>query len=212
LKLTGHEGEIAALAFGPDGRTLSSFAQDGQGYIWSLMPKSPGGRRAPLAELWDTLKEAQAADVYRAQWQMIADPKQTAAFLRERLKPIPIADPVKAQKWITDLGSDTFAVRDAAFKQLLQAGETVQEPIQKALNEDLPLETSRRMKQVLERIANTPDAETTRTIHAIMVLERIGSPDAQNILEIMARGAPGTRVTNEAAAALHRVQRAGNAK
>jgi HEAT repeat protein len=96
-------------------------------------------------------------------------------------------------------------MRDAAFKQLLQVGEMAREMIQKALTDDPPLETRRRLKQLLDTIANAPDPESERTIRAIMVLERIGSPEARAILQSLARGATAARVTAEAAAALQRL-------
>jgi hypothetical protein len=43
-----------------------------------------------------------------------------------------------------------------------------------------------------------------------MALERIGSPDAQAVLETLAGGAPGARETKEAKASLERLkERAG---
>ena len=39
-----------------------------------------------------------------------------------------------------------------------------------------------------------------------MVLERIGTPEAQNVLETLARGAPGARETEEAKASLERLK------
>ena len=47
----------------------------------------------------------------------------------------------------------------------------------------MTLETRRRLEQVLNSVVNAPDPETVRTIRAIMALERIGSPAAQDILE-----------------------------
>ena len=39
-----------------------------------------------------------------------------------------------------------------------------------------------------------------------MVLERIGSPEAQAVLETLARGAPGARETEEAKASVERLR------
>lgn len=67
------------------------------------------------------------------------------------------------------------------------------------------METRRRLKQVLETVTANPGPETMRTIRAIMVLERIGSPQARSTLKTLARGAPGDRVTDEAASSLKRL-------
>jgi hypothetical protein len=45
-----------------------------------------------------------------------------------------------------------------------------------------------------------------RTIRAIMALERIGSPEAQRVLEGLAQGAPGARETEEARVSVERLK------
>ena len=57
----------------------------------------------------------------------------------------------------------------------------------------------------MNAVFDNPAPETVRTIRAIMVLERIGSPEAQGVLESLARGAPGARETEEAKASLRRL-------
>ena len=207
LDLAGHEAAVIALAFSPDGRTLNSFGQDGQGYRWNLEPKTTESRHPTFAELWDALDHAKCSDAYRAQWRMIADPKGAAAFLRGRLKPTPAPDAGKIRKWIADLDSDVFAIREAASRELSKIGEPVQTPIREALKKDMSAESQRRLTQILATVSNAPDPESVRTVRAIMVLERIGAPEARGVLEAMSRGAPGTRVTEEAAAALRRLDK-----
>jgi WD40 repeat protein len=204
FRLSGHDGPISTLAFHPDGRTLFSFAQDGCGYLWDLMPKGDS-RPPPLAERWWALNNPDPAEVYRAQWQLIADPKEATPFLGERLTPIPHPDAGEIKKWIADLDNSAFAVRDAASKELIEVGERVQGPIRKALADDVSLETRRRLKTVLDAVASKPQPETTRIVRAIMALERMGTPEARAVLESLSRGAAGARVTEDAAAALRRL-------
>ena len=54
-------------------------------------------------------------------------------------------------------------------------------------------------------VSAVPGPETLRTIRAIMVLERIGTAEAQAVLETLAGGAPGARETAEAKASLERL-------
>jgi hypothetical protein len=117
---------------------------------------------------------------------------ESGPFLRERLKPAPVADAAKVQKWITDLDSEKFAVRQAAAQQLEKL--------------DGSLEARRRLEQILERQFSMPSPETLRIIRAVMVLERIGRPEAKGVLETLAKGAPGARETEEAKAALERLR------
>ena len=77
--------------------------------------------------------------------------------------------------------------------------------MQKALAENVILETRRRLEQILSKMVSTPPSETRRAIRAIMVLERIGSPETISVLESLARGAPGARETEEAKASLVRL-------
>jgi hypothetical protein len=122
--------------------------------------------------------------------------------LQNHLKAIPRADQDQVQNWLADLDSDKFAVRQAAVKELEKVGEQVRPSIQQALKANVTLETRRRLEQLLNALADIPGPETVRTIRAIMALERIGSPEAQRVLETLARGAPGARETEEAKASV----------
>jgi hypothetical protein len=48
--------------------------------------------------------------------------------------------------------------------------------------------------------------EALRTVRAIEVLERTATPEACKLLRELAKGAPGARLTREAAAALKRLE------
>ena len=163
LRLPGHDAEVVALAFDPDGRRLNSFGLDGQGYRWKLEPKFADGRRASFADIWDALHHAKPADAYGAQWRMIADPKGSVAFLRDRLKPTSAPDAGKIRKWIADLDSDVFAVRETASRELSKVGEPAQTPIQEALKKDMSAETNRRLTQILVSTLETVRGSETST-------------------------------------------------
>jgi len=75
-------------------------------------------------------------------------------------------------------------------------GDAQVEPgLRAALKDDLPLETRRRLNQLLE---DPPSLETLRSIWAIAVLERIGNAEAIDVLESLGKGASGARTTKEA--------------
>ena len=127
-------------------------------------------------------------------------------MLRERIKPVPTLDTRTFEQWIDDLNSEKFAVRNAATKRTGTTGGQLQEPIKKALKGSITLETRRRLEEILNTLSHVPGPETVRTIRAIMALERIGTPDAQAVLEALARGAPAARETEEAKASLERLK------
>jgi hypothetical protein len=73
------------------------------------------------------------------------------------------------------------------------------------LKGDLPAEARRRLEQITESLHDNIEPNTLRTIRAIMVLEKIGSPEARRVLEALAHGAPEVRETEDAKAALKRI-------
>ncbi len=207
----GFKVDVEALEFSPDGKSLATGLRDGTILIFDLTKIKAKSAPPSIVEneklkiQWGELADNNASKAFQAVWDFIVASKQAIPFLQGRLKPTPIADQGKIQKWIADLDSETFTVRQAAAQELLKVGDQVQPPIQKALQGNPPLETRRRLEQILKNFADIPGPETIRTIRAIMALERIGSPEAQVILETLARGAPGARETEEARASLERL-------
>ena len=67
----------------------------------------------------------------------------------------------------------------------------------------------RRLEQISNTLSDIPGPETVGTIRAIMALERIGSPEAQAVLETLAQGAPVARETEEAKTSLQRLAQRG---
>jgi hypothetical protein len=208
-----HTGSSAVnkLAFSSDGQALIAGMNNATALIWRLQNIKPRPAKtvAPqdLEALWADLGGQNGAKAHQAIWTLTAAPKQSVPFLRDRLKAVVLADQDNIQRWIAELSSDKFVVRQAAAKELEKVGQQVGPPIQKALKENLSLETRRRLEQILT-IFDLPGTETLRTIRAVMVLERIGSSEAIGVLETLARGAPGARETEEAKGSLrHHVQR-----
>jgi hypothetical protein len=70
----------------------------------------------------------------------------------------------------------------------------------------LPLETRRRMEQILDSPDSRPAAgEPLRTLRALTVLEQAGTLDARRLLQELASGGPGAWLTQEAEAACQRL-------
>jgi RNA polymerase sigma factor (sigma-70 family) len=221
LLLDGHAGEVSCAAFHPDGRTLITGSLDSSILAWDMTGRrTPKARHSPLDarltapklgadklnSLWSDLAGENAAQAHQAVWTLVAAPNQSVPFLQGRLKPTAVPNQTKIHKWIADLNSDTFAVRQAATQELIKAGEQVQAAVQKAMKENPSLETRRRLEQISNTLSEVPPGpETLRAIRAITALERIGSVEAQSVLESLARGAPGARATEEAKTALKRL-------
>ena len=68
----------------------------------------------------------------------------------------------------------------------------------------IPLEEL--IKRLLERLDNqAASAEEVRMLRALEILERLGTPEARQLLQMLASGAPGASLTQEAAEALKRL-------
>jgi hypothetical protein len=59
----------------------------------------------------------------------------------------------------------------------------------------------------LKALESGSSPETVRLVRAVEVLEHIGTAEARELLELLARGTPEARITREAKAALTRLQR-----
>jgi hypothetical protein len=207
------QGE-SCLAWSGDGKLLATGSVDQSVLLWDLTGQMRQGKWEPaklaeddLARLWNELGDLEAQRPYDAGWRLVAGAEETVRFVRERLKPVGVVDPAKIEQWITDLGSEKFAVRQGAAKELEKVGGQIRAPIKKALQGKITLETRRRLEQVLSNIARAPGPETLRSVRAVLVLERIGSHEARGVLEALARGASGASATAEAEAALERLKR-----
>jgi hypothetical protein len=207
LQFHSSQSSVYSLAFSADGHSLISGMNNGTALIWNMKPALGTALLARDFEaIWADLPDENAAKAHKAIWTLVAASKQSVPFLRDRLKPNVLADQIKIQKWIADLDSETFTVRQAAAQELVKVGDQVQPPIQKALQGTPSLETRRRLEQILKNLADIPGPETIRTIRAIMALERIATPEARGVLEALAGGAPGARETEEARASLERLK------
>jgi hypothetical protein len=106
---------------------------------------------------------------------------------------------------LTELGSDDFESRQAAFQELQGMGSEAEPELWPALEGKLPLEVQRRVRAILDALPSIPDTERLRDSRAVAALERSGSAAARACLEWLAQGADRARPTQEARAALARL-------
>jgi hypothetical protein len=205
----GHVGPVVGLCFSADSKLLVSGSDDTTALVWDLTGARSAKRRAGGAEaMWNDLAGTDAARAYAAVRRLAASP-EVETFLRERVKPTPAANPKHLAKLIADLDSATLATREGAAKELEKLGDRAEGALRKALADGVPLEPRRRIEALLKRLANEarePSAERLRLVRTLEVLEQAGTEGARRLLRALAKGAPGAWLTEEAKAALGRLE------
>jgi RNA polymerase sigma factor (sigma-70 family) len=214
-RFVGHRGRVLALAFSADGRTLVSGTEDTTALVWDLTGRLAAGEKggstlspADLAAHWTALADKDAAAGFRALRALVADPARSVPFLAEHLRPAAVVGEKRLSELIADLGSDDFAVREKATEELDKLGEAALDVLRKALARQPALDTRRRLEQLIEKQEREdwfPSPDRLRTLRAVEVLERVGTPEARRVLEALVNGAAGDRLTQDALAARERL-------
>lgn len=212
--LRGHQGYVYAAAFAANGRRLVSGSEDTTALVWNvadLLPAAPVAVQLSvgnLEALWKDLAGDDAAQAQRAILTLSASGPQAVLWLRDRLQPAAPVERERIQRLIADLDSDRFDVRQQAAVELAQLGDQAESALNSALAAKPSLEVRRRvellLEKLVERMLTTDQLRFTRSIE---VLERIGSPQAQQVLQKLAAGAAEVRSTGDAQAAWQRLAR-----
>jgi WD40 repeat protein len=198
-------------AVSPDGRLLA-----GTEATTILLYPMPHPARRPiirheatpreLQALWTDLSALEPARAWPAMCRLIESPRQSVAFLQTVLNPHPPLDRRRLDRWLANLDSDQFAVRETARKELIQLADLAKPGLRRTLDGKPSLEVRRQVLLLLEQIedqARSPDS--LRILRVTTVLERIGTADSMALLRRLAGGAAEARLTREAAAALQRL-------
>jgi hypothetical protein len=207
----GHGGAVMALAFFPDGKRIASGSADGTALVWDVTrvkrPALPARAlaRADLDRCWQALAGLDAKRAWAAMTDLAATPGDAVPFLRRRLKPAAPPDPKHVKDLIGRLDDPRFRVRERATAELLQLGKQAAPALDKALAANPPLESRRRLEELRGKVAGMVlYGEDLRAFRAVEVLERMGTPEARQVLNALAGGAPEAPLTRNARAALQR--------
>jgi WD40 repeat protein len=200
-----------APTFAPDGRTLASMNSDTTVLIWNVPPTEE--QHAPAAPtpsdlpgLWEELAKEDAVRAFAAIIRLVRAPHVSVPFLKENVQPVTAPSAERLKQLIADLDSNRFAVREKASGELEQLGELAESALHGVLEGKPPPETRERVNAVLAR-RQAWSGDRLRRWRVIQVLEGIGTRDAQSLLKTLAEGAPASRLTQEAQAALDRFRK-----
>jgi len=202
----------SALAFSVDGRILATGHADGTILLWDATLR--GGARggalsaAERGVLWADLASPDAETAHAAIWRLADDPVPSALYLKKRVKSVPPPPPGVIQSLLDGLDSNQFTVRKAAEKKLQDMGERAETALREALKAKPSLERERRIDALLSELdSSAPQSgEALRALRAVQALERIGTFQAQQILEGLSNGVESARLTQAVKEALARLK------
>lgn len=199
-ELVGHQSTVTAAAFSSDGKRIASASEDTTILIWDVpgldklvRPPPPPLTEEELQCLWSDLAAQEFTVRQRTNRRLMTAPKTAIAFLKQRLKPdLPRDD--RLTRLLDDLDSDTFAVREKASQELTRMGKSIGPQLRRALAEDLSPEKRRRVKALVEALPRPPRPqrpfrgiaeEERRLLNVVVLLDRMGTPDALDLLHYL---------------------------
>jgi RNA polymerase sigma factor (sigma-70 family) len=218
LTLRGHiVGGIGSVLFTPDSRFLFTGGEDSQVLLFDLTHRAMDGAwrtvkldMARRLELWDKLEGTDAAAANKAMWELAADPAGTMALLETKLQKVLVPDDKEIAGLIAELAAESFAKRQDAQLRLLKIGDGAAPALREALKKSPPLEQQRRLEKLAEELSSPRwVGYRLRLFRALEVLEHIGSPQSQRLLEQLAQGAAADRFTRAAKETLERLGQGG---
>jgi hypothetical protein len=171
-------------------------------------------QRGRLDELWAKLLldgEDGTQQAYHAMRELARTSEATAAFLRERLHPVPALTPAvqrQLDEWLVALDSSDFPTRRRATRSIEALGDRARPAICARLEQKPNLEVRQRLERLIEQFDSCePTVEEQRDLRAIEVLKGLQSPAAKALLARLADGGAGARRTEAARAALAILQK-----
>jgi hypothetical protein len=213
-QFTGHEGGVGSLLFSRDGKQLFSGGTDTTVLTWGLtvLTRTKGPRVSRLAgatleTLWNDLSSKDAVKAFSAIRRLGTCPEQAVSLIQQRIRPATPADNQRLAKLVADLDSGRLEERQQAQLGLQDLGELAEPALRRALADGPPLGLRQRLLRLLAHLEKAPCEEGLRQLRAVEVLVLIGSPAARQVLEVLAGGAPGARLTREAKTASQRLAR-----
>ena len=160
-----------------------------------------------LERAWNDLVSREASASFQSEGRFTKAPAETEKLFAEKIQPAMALDPKLIQRRLADLGSNKFAIREAATQALCDQDRQVLPYLKDTLTTAVSAEARERANKILEHHLRTPiPAEQLRQVRAVMILERIGDGESKKLLKKWADGPVSALLTEEASAALRRLE------
>jgi len=213
-RLEHHDHNVLAVAFSPDGRLLLTVGKDRTALVWDVArsiaapPAPPRVRPRGVAQAWDDLAAADGPAAFAAVSFLADQPGEALPLLRDRVRPAVALEAAAVAKLVADLDSDRFEARERAQTELVALDRLAEPALRKALAGKPTAEAKRLAEEALAQVVGVPEhPDRLREVRAVEALERIGTEEAQKLLEALAAGTPAARLTDEARHAAARLKR-----
>jgi predicted Ser/Thr protein kinase len=206
------EETVCCLAFAGDGKALAAGTVGKSALLWRTADRdnvrqaeTASASREKIEAGWVELADEDPQRVYRALWALAAAPRQSIPFLRERLHPV-AHPPERVSALVAALGHKEFTEREKAAAELARLGPAAEAALRQAFRDHPSRTVYHRVEDLLQPLDRL-DGESLRWQRSVQVLEYADDPEARNLLEQLARGAPGARLTEQARAAVERLRK-----
>lgn len=205
-------GPLCGLSLSADGRRLAVISTDGTAKVLDISTwpqvklKAEKHPADELNKLWRRLAQRDAAKTPKMFVALLRGQNQTVAFFKKKLKPAPSIDPKEIPKLIDALDDAKDQVRQQAFEKLAILGFQAVPALREALSGKGAKEARSQIEKLLAIPGLVKSAESLRRVRAIRVLMLIGSPEAVEALQTLARGGAEIYETQLAKAALRRLR------
>jgi hypothetical protein len=205
LRRDGHLGAVRDVSFGADLRTALSASSDSTALLWDLRPTDTP-RAVGATSLWNDLASEDGRKAYRAIWALRDDPKTAVALLRGKLPPTRL-DEKRLQQLVAELGDDAVATRLTAAEELRKLGRAAIPRVKQALQAATTPEVRSRLQSIVAQLSAAPGLDDFRQQRAVQAAELAATAEARQLLRDWAAGSTGAPLTEDARAALKRLER-----
>lgn len=201
----------------PDGKTLAFVGpQDGSnGTNLSVFltpapvlpaPDDFAGRDIPKLDLEFLWSGAVADNLFRRERSvkvLAAHAGQALEIAKEKVKPVPAAERDRIAGLIVKLDDDNADVRDKATADLQKSAHRFEPMLSHALKEAKAGEVKNRLTAIVAKMKDSnPPADLIAELRGIEFLATLDNAESRRLLESLASGAAGNRVTEAARSAI----------